>query len=75
MRIPKLGDVSMFMQTVPGIIICVGTPLLIFLAYEIIRRKKFDKQKQQESEALLEELRQLKEQQAKQLQEKDKTDN
>lgn len=58
-RIPFVGKVSMAMQTTWGWIICIVTPLLIFFIYEMVRRKKKDKGKDQEKEALLAELEAL----------------
>ncbi|MBE6534594.1 MAG: signal peptidase I [Ruminococcaceae bacterium] len=59
-RVPFLGNVSMFMQSPWGWIICIAVPLLAFLAYEIISRKKSDKSKEKDMDALLAELEALK---------------
>ena len=61
-RIPKVGDLVIFMQTPLGMIVFIGVPLLAFLAYDIIRRQKYaakDQQKTQELEAELARLRAL----------------
>ena len=61
-RIPMVGDLTIFMQTPLGMIVFIGTPLLAFLAYDIIRRQKHaakDKAKTAELEAELERLRAL----------------
>lgn len=61
-RIPKVGDLAIFMQTPLGMIIFIGVPLLAFLAYDIIRRQKHaakDQKKTEELEAELERLRAL----------------
>lgn len=59
-RIPLAGHVAMFMQTTPGLIICVILPIILLVAYDIIRRKMYDKTKQADTQALLAELERLK---------------
>lgn len=59
-RVPFVGKVSMFMQTTWGWVICIAVPLLLFIAYEFISRKKKDKSKAQDMNALLAELEALK---------------
>ena len=59
-RIPVVGKISMFMQTTWGWVICIAVPLLAFLAYELITRKKKDKSKAKDMDALLAELEALK---------------
>jgi hypothetical protein len=54
----------MFMQTTPGLIVCCVCPVLILVGFDLIRRKKLDKNQKDDTEALrreLEELRALKE--------------
>lgn len=63
-RLAGLGDVAMFMQTIPGLIICVVLPLALFIAYDIIRRRRIDKSNKQETDVLLAELEELKRLQA-----------
>jgi signal peptidase len=58
-RIPALGNVAMFMQTTPGLILCVVCPVLLMVGYDMLRRKKYDKAKQQDTDALLAELEAL----------------
>ena len=63
-RIPLVGHVAMFMQTTPGLIVCCVCPVLILVGFDLIRRKKLDKNQKDDTEALrreLEELRALKE--------------
>ena len=62
-RIPFLGGAAMFMQTVPGLIVCIIFPLGLFLIYDIIRRRSIAKASQLENERLLAELNELKKQQ------------
>lgn len=60
MRLPKLGNVAMFMQTTPGLIVCVGLPLVLLVVYDVIRRKKYEKANKEDTDALLKELEELK---------------
>ncbi len=65
-RFPGLGNVAMFMQTIPGLIVCVVLPLSIFIAYDIIRRRKIDKSSKKETAQLMAELEELKKLKAQQ---------
>ena len=58
-RIPALGNVAMFMQTTPGLILCVVCPVLLMVGYDMLRRNKYEKAKQQDTDALLAELEAL----------------
>lgn len=58
-RIPGLGNVAMFMQTTPGLILCVVCPVLLMVGFDMLRRKKYEKAKQQDTDALLAELEAL----------------
>lgn len=58
-RIPGLGNVAMFMQTTPGLILCVVCPVLLMVGYDMLRRKKYEKSRQQDTDALLAELEAL----------------
>ena len=59
-RVPLMGKVAMFMQTTVGLVICVVVPLLLFVGYDVIRRRKYEKVKQSDTDALLKELEALK---------------
>lgn len=59
-RIPGVGSVSMFMQTVPGLIVCIGCPLALLIVYDILRRRRYDADRKRDTEALLAELERLK---------------
>lgn len=50
----------MWLKSVPGIIVCVGIPLLLLITYDIIRRRKYSKQQRQTEDQLRAELEQLK---------------
>ena len=58
-RIPKAGNVAMFMQTTPGLIVCVVCPIILLVGYDMLRRRKYEKTKQQDTDALLAELEAL----------------
>lgn len=58
-RIAGVGHVVMFMQTTQGLLLCVVLPIIILIAYDMIRRKKFDKEKAEDTEELLKELEAL----------------
>lgn len=58
-RIPGLGHVAMFMQTTPGLIVCVVCPVLVLVGFDMLRRKKYEKEKQQDTDQLLAELEEL----------------
>lgn len=61
-RIPYLGNVALFMQTIPGLIVCVFAPLALFVVYDIIRRRRIDNNAKKEKAELLAELEKLKRQ-------------
>ena len=54
----------MFMQTTAGLVVCVVLPLILLVAYDFIRRRRFETQNQQDTAALLAELQELKAQNA-----------
>lgn len=54
-----LGNVAMFMQTTQGLIICVICPIILLVAYDIIRRRIYEKSKKKDTDALMQELEAL----------------
>jgi signal peptidase len=58
-RIPGAGHVAMFMQTTPGLILCVVCPVLLIVGFDMLRRRKHEKEKQQDTDQLLAELEEL----------------
>lgn len=60
LRIPHLGNVALFMQTVPGLIVCVILPLALFIVYDMVRRQRIGKKAKAETDELLAELERLK---------------
>ncbi len=63
-RIPGMGRVALFMQTIPGLIVCVFVPLLALVAYDVIRRKLYDRKHGDDKQQLLQELEELRRQKA-----------
>ena len=58
-RLKGLGNVAMFMQTTQGLIICVICPIIFLVAYDVIRRRAYEKSKKKDTDALLAELEAL----------------
>ena len=58
-RIPAAGNVALFMQTTTGLIVCVVLPILLLVGYDIVRRRIYEKNKQDDTDALLAELEAL----------------
>lgn len=69
-RIAGAGSVAMFLQTTPGLIVCVVCPLALLVGYDVLRRRKYDKAKQEDTDALLAELEALRAMKARQEEEK-----
>ena len=68
-RLVGFGNVAMFMQTTPGLIVCVVCPILLLVGYDMIRRRMYEKTNKQDTDQLLaelEELRRLKAEKEKQ---------
>ena len=53
------GNIALFMQTTPGLIICVVCPILVLVAYDMIRRRLYEKSTKQDTDQLLAELEEL----------------
>lgn len=58
-RIPGAGNIAMFMRTTQGLIVCVVCPILLLVDYDIIRRRMYEKSHNQDTDALLRELEEL----------------
>ena len=65
-RIAGVGNVIMFMQTTQGLLLCVVLPIVLLMGYDMLRRRKFEKTNQQDTDDLLRELEELRAQKAKQ---------
>lgn len=63
-RIPNMGNIAMFMQTTQGLIVCVVCPIILLVGYDMIRRRKYEKTKKEDTDALLRELEELRAQKA-----------
>lgn len=60
LRIAYAGNIALFMQTVPGLIVCVVVPIVLLVGYDMIRRKKYEKSHGNDMDRLLAELEELK---------------
>ena len=58
-RLPGVGNVALFMQTTPGLILCVVCPILLLVGYDMVRRKMYEKASKKDTDALLQELEEL----------------
>ena len=63
-RIPGAGNVALFLQSTPGLIICIGLPIILIVGLDFLRRRKYEQAKQQDTDALLAELEALRAQKA-----------
>ena len=66
-RLPGMGRVVLFMQTTPGLLLCVVLPILLLVGYDVLRRRAYEKRHKDNTEQLLKELEELR---AKQNEEK-----
>lgn len=63
-RIRGAGNLAMFMQSTPGFVVCVGLPLLCMVIYDLLRRRRYEKSKKEDTDALLAELEMLRKEKA-----------
>ena len=63
-RIRGAGNLAMFMQSTPGFVVCVGLPLLCMVIYDLRRRRRYEKSKKEDTDALLAELEMLRKEKA-----------
>lgn len=59
MRIAGAGHIAMFMQTTSGLLLCVFVPLVLFVGYDIFRRRLHEKSTKQDMDDLMAELEAL----------------
>ncbi len=59
MDIPKLGNTALFMQTPVGMVLFIALPLLLFIVYDFIRRKLYDRPKVKSVDDLEAEIRRM----------------
>lgn len=67
-RLAGFGNVALFMQSTPGLIVCVVCPILLLVGYDMLRRRAYEKANKKDTDQLLaelEELRRLKSEQEK----------
>ena len=74
-RIAGAGNVAMFMQSTAGLIICVVLPLILLIGYDLFRRRRYEKKNQQDTDALLAELQELKAQKVAEQQDETPTES
>lgn len=58
-RIAGAGNVALFMQTAPGLIVCVVLPMLLLIGYDAVRRRMYEKTSRDDTAALMAELEAL----------------
>lgn len=68
-RIPGAGNIAMFMQSTTGLIVCVVLPIILLVAYDIIRRRRYEKNKNDDMAVLMAELEALKAEKAEKTEE------
>ena len=59
-RFGGVGSFALFMQTTPGLIVCVVVPIVLLVGYDLLRRKKYEKTNGNDIDALKAELEALK---------------
>ena len=64
-----VGNIAMFIQTTQGLIICVICPIILLVAYDVIRRRLYEKSKKKDTDALMAELNALRAEKEKKEQE------
>ncbi len=68
-RIPGLGNAVLFMQTTTGLIVCVVCPILLLVVWDVVRRRRYEKRNRADTDALLQELEELRARKAEQTEE------
>jgi outer membrane biosynthesis protein TonB len=59
-RLPGAGHIALFMQSTPGLIVCVVVPIILLVGYDMIRRRMYEKSKGNDMETLMAEMEALK---------------
>lgn len=59
-RIAGAGNLAIFMQSTTGLLVCVVLPIILFVGYDVIRRRRYEKNKGDDMAALMAELEALK---------------
>ena len=55
-RIPIVAKVAMYLQTLPGLILCIFLPLGIIILYDLIRRRRYEQMQEIERQEMMLEL-------------------
>lgn len=58
-RLAGFGNVALFMQTTPGLIVCVICPILLLVGYDMIRRRMYERSSKEDTDKLMAELEEL----------------
>jgi signal peptidase len=58
-RIAGAGNIAIFLQTPTGLVLCVVLPLFLLTAYDIFRERIYERNRKNDTEALLQELEEL----------------
>jgi signal peptidase len=72
---PGFGKAAMFIQTPVGMTLVIALPLILFVTYEAVRRKKVDRERQERTEALERELERMRERITKGAEDPDRTND
>ena len=64
-RIPGAGNFALFMQSTIGLIVCVVLPIILFVGYDVLHRRMYEKTQEQDVAALMAELEALKAEKAR----------
>lgn len=59
-----IGSAALFIQSTPGMILCIGLPVLLLAASELLRRRRYERKRQEDTDALMAELNELRAQKA-----------
>lgn len=59
-RLAGVGRFALWMQSTTGLIVCIAVPIILLVAYDIIRRRMYDKSQKKDTDDLLKELEELK---------------
>jgi signal peptidase len=72
---PGFGKAAVFIQTPVGMTLVIALPLILFVTYEAVRRKKVDRERQERTEALERELERMRERITKGAEDPDRTND
>lgn len=64
-KISGAGNIAIFMQSTTGLIVCVVIPIILLIGYDFVRRKMYEKNKENDNAALMAELEALRAEKAK----------